>query len=224
MRLLLAALAVCVAGAANALTITFDNNFPNDPQSGLTTFQGTSQGFTFDYAPVYNFGNQINLHDDNGVLSTVVQAVNGTKFTAQSVDLSGLSRVFKTGSGPAPALGTQAYNQWLKAGTATVPTLTFSGLLNGATVATQTFGPSALNTFGLSSGFTAIDQLLITLNVPNAVKLPFGLGSNTVWCDQWCGEFNVDNLQVAPVPLPASGLLLFGAVLGLFGYRRLKAS
>ncbi|WP_210092643.1 VPLPA-CTERM sorting domain-containing protein [Ruegeria sp. HKCCSP346] len=224
MRLLLAALAVCVAGAANALTITFDIDFPNDPVSGPTTHQATSQGFTFDYASVYNFGNFINFHDDSGVLTTTIKPVNGGKFTVQTVDLQGWSRAYTTGAGPAPAHGTPEYYQWLTGGATIFPTLTFSGLLNGTVVANQTFGPMAWTTLSFSSAFTAIDSLLVTYNVPTSLKHQFVTTPNTAWCQQYCGEFHVDNLVVAPVPLPASGLLLIGAVLGLFGYRRLKTT
>ncbi|NOD82761.1 VPLPA-CTERM sorting domain-containing protein [Ruegeria sp. HKCCD6119] len=224
MRLFLAALAVCVAGAANALTITFDIDFPNDPRSGFTTYQGTSQGFTFDYAAVYSFGNYINLHDDSGVLSTTIKPVNGGRFTVQTADILGASLAYTTGSGPAPAYGTAAYNQWLTGGPTTFPTVTFSGLRNGAVVASQTFGNTPLATFGFSNAFTAIDALLLTYNSPSQIRHPFVTTPNTAWCSQYCGEIWVDNLVVAPVPLPASGLLLIGAVLGLFGYRRLKTT
>ncbi|WP_170343684.1 VPLPA-CTERM sorting domain-containing protein [Ruegeria atlantica] len=224
MRLILAALAVCVAGAANALTITFDNNFPNDPITASGTRQGISQGFTFNYADVYTFGNYINFHDDSGVLSTTIKPVIGGKFTVQTVDLQGWSRAFTTGSGPAPAFGTAGYNQWLSAGPSTFPTLTFSGLLNGSVVASQTFGPMALTTLSFSSAFTAIDALLVTYNSPSPLRSQLITTPNTAWCIDYCGEMWVDNLVVAPVPLPASGLLLIGAVLGLFGYRRLKTT
>ncbi|WP_425078620.1 VPLPA-CTERM sorting domain-containing protein [Ruegeria denitrificans] len=224
MRLLLAALAVCVAGAANALTITFDIDPANDPFTQSHKRQGTSQGFTFEWAEVYTYGNYINLHDDSGVLSTTIKPVNGGKFTVQTADILGGSRAYTTGSGPAPAHGTAAYNQWLTGGPTTFPTVTFSGLRNGSVVASQTFGNTPLATFGFSSAFTAIDALLLTYNSPSQIRHPFVTTPNTAWCSQYCGEIWVDNLVVAPVPLPASGLLLIGAVLGLFGYRRLKTT
>ncbi|WP_299642892.1 VPLPA-CTERM sorting domain-containing protein [uncultured Ruegeria sp.] len=224
MRLFLAALAVCVAGTANALTVTFDIDLANDQSVGSNINQGTSQGYAFNYATVYNFGNFINLHDDNGVLSTTITPVDGKRFAAHTVDLVGWSLAYTTGSGPAPTFGTSAYYQWLTGGPAAFPTLTFSGLRNGAVVASQTFAPMALSTVGLNGAFSAIDALQITFNSPAPIWGIYPTTPNTAWCSQWCGEFHVDNLVVAPVPLPASGLLLIGAVLGLFGYRRLKTT
>ena len=225
MKLFFAAVAVCLASAASATTITFDYGGPSsDTHIGGFTYQGTSQGFSFQYEAVYALGPYLNFHDDSGLLSSTIQAVNGSKFDVLSMDLRGISRVQKTGAGPKPVYGTPEHKQWLNSGVAPDPTLTFTGLVNGTAVASQTFGPTALSTVNFSSAFKAIDQLLIKLNIPTDIKFIEQAGSDTAWCPSWCANFIVDNVTVAPVPLPASGLLLFGALAGLMGYRRSTGS
>ncbi len=233
MKHIFAALAVCLANAASALTVTFDHN-PVYPNAGGGP--ATSNGFIYDYSTTYLGGNYLYLHSDSGILTSTIRAISGTTFTAKSIDVWGALRIFMSGSGPRPADdNSQAYFQWATSGIEPVATLTFTGVRNGATVATQSIGPTQtqftsdsvipkLKKLRLSSGFSHIDQLILTVNNPisgpywNDLYDPFG--PNTVWCNDWCASYRVDNLKVSAVPLPASGLLLIGAIAGLFGIKR----
>lgn len=225
MKLFLSALAVCLAGAASATTVTFDHvNITPNPANN--DWIGLNQGFLYDFNFAYLAGDHISLHDDSGLTSSAIRRQDGAKFTPTSVDLLGLSRIYKTGSGP------NTDNSWYTAGTVPPLTLSFFGVLGNQVVATQsvsTFNRLSTDwaTTAFSSAFTGIDQLVLSLQLPtNPIKFdgfPPGIGSDQVWCFEWCGEYRVDNLvvsQVAPVPLPASGLLLLGAMLGMLGYRR----
>lgn len=97
-----------------------------------------------------------------------------------------------------------------------------TGLAGGATVASAGFTLSSLfgdvQTFSLGAAFSGLDALLIELAYP----------INTAACGAPCGHFDLDEVVLsavgpAPVPLPASGLLLAAAGLGLALIRRRKA-
>lgn len=140
MRFLLAALDVCFAYAANAETITFDHN-PVNPNAGGGP--ATSNGFIYDCSTTYLSGNDLYLHSDSGILTSTIRAVIGAKFTANSIDVWGGLRMFKSGPGPRPTdENSPQYIQWVTAGAAPVATLTFTGIRNGVTVATQTINPT----------------------------------------------------------------------------------
>ncbi len=237
MKLILAAVAVCLANAASSLTtITFDHNIQSTSGSN---FIGSSQGFLYDASFTYLNGNYLDLHSDSGILTSTIRAASGATFSPKSADVWGSLQIFKSGPGPRPLDDTgAAYYQWAMAGIAPVATLTFTGIKNGVTVATQSIGPTDTtpSNFGIptlkpltfASGFRNIDSLVLTVNDPlqglpfwNDIGDPFG--PNTVWCNDWCTSFRVDNMLVAPVPLPASGLLLIGGLMGLLGFRRFKA-
>lgn len=228
MKLIVAALAVCFASAVNALTtVTFDHNdLGFNPATGGRI--GESQGFTYDFSYAYLIGQHLSLHDDTGLTSSTISQQNGNTFTPISIDLLGFSRVYMTGSGPRP---TDPYDySWYTDGTPPPIALTFQGIRGSQVVASQSVSTSARTFSGwgttlFGSSFSRIDKLVLTLQLPTT---PFiqdgppiysGIGSNQVWCDEWCGEYWVDNLEVAPVPLPSSGWLLLGAILGLTLHR-----
>ncbi len=224
MKMIFAAAAVCLANVASALTVTFDHN-PPYPSAGGS--KATSNGFIYDYSTVYLTGNHLALHDDSGILSSSISALNGASFTPNQIDVRGWSLLNKSGSGPAPVDDYRAHTAWAYAGTAPLPYLTFDGIRNGAVVATQSVGPTLWSVLNFTSSFANIDSLKLSLNIPSALRFTDydQVGPDTVWCEEWCSEFWVDNLNVSlsAVPLPASGLLLIGGLMGLLGFRRFKA-
>ncbi|WP_424831121.1 hypothetical protein [Ruegeria sp.] len=236
MRLFFAAVVLCAAGAANALTVTFDHtNVTSNPANFENI--GESQGFTYDFSYTYLTGQHIALHDDSGLTSSTIQAANGSKFTPISIDTTGFSQVYKTGPGPDP--DPNSPSTWDTSGIAPPITLAFQGVLNNQVVATQSVSTSqsgnnwtpTWSTTQFSSAFKGIDSLVLSLQFPTVDWKDYGppdnAPSNFVWCPVWCGEYWADNLvvttDVAPVPLPASGFLLLGGLLGLLGFRRIRA-
>lgn len=223
MKLFLSALAVCLAGAANATTVTFDHTYGSSgPIFG--SYNGSSNGFSYIFSDLYLFGNYLSLHDDGGVTTTSINQQDGNAFTPVSVDLLGFSNIYTTGSGP------KTDPSWYTAGIAPPLALSFQGVIGNQVVATHLVSTSNMystnwGTTTFSSAFAGIDQLVLSLLVPaSAPRDNYGITTpGQVWCLDWCGEYRVDNLvvsQVAAVPLPASGLLLLGAMLGMLGYRR----
>ncbi len=206
MKLILAAVAVCLANAASAITtVTFDHvEVGYNPSTGAQI--GTSNGFIYDFSWAYLQGNQLGLLNDSGITTSTIKAVTGLAFTPHSIKATGESWLNIAGPGPAPK-----------------PSLTFFGMRGGSTVASL-FVPFSTSSVTFSSAFNAIDALIVQLNIPSAVIDPINPSPGAVWCVQFCAEYHLDNLVVTPnvatVPLPASGLLPIGAIAGLFGIRR----
>ncbi|WP_386185108.1 VPLPA-CTERM sorting domain-containing protein [Sulfitobacter sp. MF3-043] len=221
---------IASASHASPVTVTFDSAFNNPPigNNPITNAEiGVSQGFLYEYSTVYLNGAYIGLHDDGGILSSFIKPVNGLPFTPHSVDVFGYSLLNKTGPGAAPYRNSAELAAWSTSGSAPLPTLTFQGMVNGTTTATQTVGTMAWSTIYFSKAFAAIDSLLVSLNIhPDALQYAdyAELGRNRLWCAEWCAEFQIDNLvltsnvtspSISPVPLPASALFLIAALMGL---------
>lgn len=213
---------MATAAHATPVTVTFDSTVSSyNPTTNAEI--GVSQGFRYDYSTVYLSGRHVALHDDSGILTSSIKSVNGSLFTPHSIDVFGTSRLNKSGSGLPPIGNYSAQYAWATSGTAPLPQLLFQGMLKGVAIASQTVGPTAWSNMSFSSAFSGIDSLLVSLNIPVGALRTFGpdqIGPNTVWCEQWCAEFQIDNLSlstnaVAPVPLPAGIFLFLSALLGL---------
>ena len=223
------------AASAATVTVTFtpDSITPDNRPDGAIGFVGTSDGFSYQFSDVYLFGNYLNLHDDSGILTSDIKPTDGSYFTPKSIDTSGYSKIYRSGPGPALTRGDPGFDAWATAGTAPTPTLTFTGLRNGAAVATQSIGANYVlgpsQAMAFSAAFAGIDTLQLSVGIPVPAGTPTdvlnggAVGANSLWCDEWCAEFFVDNLvahtNVVPptasaVPLPASVLLLGTALLG----------
>lgn len=203
----IAAALLCCATMAEANTVTFDN-LPS-------------------YFDVLSSGTTGSPYVENGVTVTSTQATgvlawdtapglahiddSGTDFTSGLMFTMGSA--FDAVSFTLTSLG---YDFW------DIPdplsdNIFVTGLVGGATVATASFTLSDIyldvQTFLLGSAFTGLDALLIELNYP----------VNSAACGAPCGHFDLDEVVLAPVPLPASALLLGGALLG-FGFFRRRQS
>lgn len=94
-----------------------------------------------------------------------------------------------------------------------------TGYADGALVASDAFDMFAANgSYVFDDAFADLDLLVIGF-APLPTDLPSG---SFLSCDDSpCTHYSVDNVILAPVPLPASGALLaFGVVVLAAGYRR----
>ena len=93
------------------------------------------------------------------------------------------------------------------------------GFRDGALVAEEIFfGGEDPSTYIFSAEYANLDQLVIGALLPST-----SLGG--ICINAPCGHFNIDNVELNPVPLPAA-LPLFSAALGLLswlGWRRRRA-
>lgn len=95
-----------------------------------------------------------------------------------------------------------------------------SGFSNGSLVAQSVFEMFG-GRFTLDSAFQNIDSFVIGVrNPPFTGTLPDG--SEAFCWDYPCSHFDIDNVTLAPVPLPSGGLLLVSALGGLVLMQRRK--
>ena len=236
MKLILALVALIAAQTpvlASTMTVTFDG-----PSTGDDIVHGQSQGFHYQSSSAYASGEDIVLHDDGGITRTVLYRPDGRPFTPKAIDVAAVSLIYRTGNGPAPA--NNRFMDWTMEGHALQPVFSFLGVSAQRAVKVS-FGPDDLRQgegqLLFSDLFADISELWIEIAFPDSlprtpdgdvvhVRDPSVLSkSGTDWCYEYCGELRVDNLIVvldgpAPVPLPASALLLGAALLGLGAARR----
>lgn len=206
------ALCLGLAGAASATTMTFDampdygtvmsGGGTGSPyvENGITATSTTAGGVMSSYfAP-----GTVHL-DDSGT-----DATSGVMFTTGSVfDVLGFSFT---------SLG---FNFWDDTPNV-VGNVFIQGFLNGQRVVQEhiTMSPvfGTVQDIVLGAAFAGLDAFSIEILYPNT----------EAYCDAPCGHLDLDSVTfdgIAPsqVPLPASGLLLGAAALGLAGMRRRKA-
>ncbi|MFD1158781.1 hypothetical protein [Roseovarius aestuarii] len=214
---------LAVGTEAGALTLTFNNS-----SNGLTT--QTEQGFAFQNSVPYNPGNVLYLHDDGGIITSTFSRQNGQRFNVLGGSFSGYSLLYKAVSGAHPAGNSNLeyyYNGQLSH-LAFVPDLYYSvqGYRSGQLVAQVTQLATIAGNVGWGRLFSNIDQFRLSLLLPNnrttyaprwpgggAINLPYAPGN--YFCNEWCGGLQLDNLKIAPVPLPAALPLLALVLMGL---------
>ena len=205
------ALCLGLAGAASATTMTFDAMPDYDTvmsgggtgspyvENGITATSTTTGGVMSSY---FTPGT-VHL-DDSGT-----DATSGVMFTTGSVfDVLGFSFT---------SLG---FNFWDEAPNV-MGNVFIQGFLNGQKVVQEhiTMSPvfGTVQDIVLGAAFAGLDAFSIEILYPNT----------EAYCDAPCGHLDLDSVTfggIAPsaVPLPASGLLLGAAALGLAGLRRRK--
>ena len=201
-----------LAGAASATTMTFDAMPDYDTvmsgggtgspyvENGINATSTTSGGVMSSY---FTPGT-VHL-DDSGT-----DATSGVMFTTGSVfDVLGFSFT---------SLG---FNFWDETPNV-MGNVFIQGFLNGQQVVQEhiTMSPvfGTVQDIVLGAAFAGLDAFSIEILYPNT----------EAYCDAPCGHLDLDSVTfggIAPsqVPLPASGLLLGAAALGLAGMRRRKA-
>ena len=208
---LAAASVLCLgmAGAASATTMTFDNLGDNSSggfdvpyiENGITAAAIDSWG-----GILGGYGTAGAVHlDDSGTGYT-----SGVMFTTGSVfDVLGFSFT---------SLG---FNFWDEAPNV-MGNIFIQGFLNGQKVVQEhiTMSPvfGTVQDIVLGAAFAGLDAFSIEILYPNT----------EAFCDAPCGHLDLDSVTFggiapSPVPLPASGLLLGAAALGLAGMRRRKS-
>jgi hypothetical protein len=103
-------------------------------------------------------------------------------------------------------------------GSATVPpkakkrnNLFITGFLNGSVVAEKAFalrGAVGPRTLALGAAFAGIDRLEVV------VRYAYGFGPGYSGCAP-CTSVTLSRVELAPIPLPAAGLAMLGALAGL---------
>ena len=217
-------LAAIQTSSVSAATVTLGF----DEGDGPGRFE--EDGYSYDYDTVYNDGSQILLTDDSGLESTLIESTTGSRFDAVAVDLFGFTKLFRTGSHPYDPK-VEEFEDWAMTDDIAYHNLSISGLRDGERVAYHTSnveGPYTTTLF--DSSFSNLDQLIFALQVPAPAFFTFDVPdlTNFLWCDEWCSDVGIDNLtlraasdvDVAPVPLPASLWLLTFAFAGLAGIGR----
>lgn len=205
----LAAGILCSAALAEANTVTFDSlpSYFDVLSSGTTGSPYVENGVTVTSTQSssvlawYTGAGAAHIDDSgtdftSGLIFTMASAFDAVSFT-----LTSLGYDFLDVPGP---LSNNIF---------------VTGMAGGATVATASYTLSDVyldvQTFLLGSAFTGLDALLIELQYP----------VNTALCGAPCGHFDLDEVVLAasgpaPVPLPASGLLLGAAILLLSARKR----
>lgn len=192
--------------------------------SGLSATAAAAATMNFDTLP-----------DEGAMLSTYVE--NGITAKAIGGSLAyfgqpGFAHIDDSGTGLASGLDLSmgglfdavgfslvslGYNFWDTPDPLT-DNIVVTGFQGSSIVSTATFLLSdiagTVQSILLGPGFTGLSKLRIELLYP----------ANTAMCDAPCGQFDLDNVTLnatgpAPVPLPASGLLLLGAGLAVGGLR-----
>ncbi len=202
---------------ALASTVTFaDILHGDDPlaPSSITedgvTVTGSGGGFG-------HFGDPGTLHlDDSGTpLADRVSVTTGGAFNPVSFDVSG-GNVLRASLTDPVNLSEQEIN---------VPydDLLLQGFRGGLLIAEDNFPMEDVSTYFFDSDFSNIDTLTISALRPEphlssieALLLEDFPGYSIDFvCDAPCAHFDIDNIVVNPVPLPAA-LPLFASVLGLY--------
>lgn len=199
-----AALAMVVSGMSATATGAATMNFDTLPDEGAMLSSYVENGITAKSTggTLAFYGSPGFAHvDDSGTGLT-----NGIDFTMGGLfDAVGFS------------LTSLGYNFWDPPGPYT-DNIVVTGFQGNSIVSTATFLLSdiagTVQSIMLGAGFTSLSKLRIELLYP----------VNSAACDAPCGHFDLDSVTLnavgpAPVPLPASGLLLLGAGLAVGGLR-----
>lgn len=192
--------------------------------SGLSATASVAATMNFDTLP--DEGAQLSTYVENGITA---KAIGGALAYSGS---PGFAHIDDSGTGLASGLDftmgglfdavgfsltSLGYNFWDPPGPYT-DNIVVTGFQGNSIVSTATFLLSdiagTVQSIMLGTGFTSLSKLRIELLYP----------VNSATCDAPCGHFDLDSVTLnavgpAPVPLPASGLLLLGAGLAVGGLR-----
>jgi hypothetical protein len=218
MKKLLAALALVVTqvGAAPAATIGFDNlsQFASDFSGKKYTENGiTLAGNGALFESYFRATDQLYLADSGWGGSTAATFTMASLFNAVSFDLTPsmfnyFIRNTKTGASAASSFANVRVSGYNGAG------LVAELVFNMGTMMKQ-------KTYLLGSAFSNLSSLVIGFDDPFLGKV----GRNKVAeCYAPCSQYRIDNITLAPVPLPAGLTLMVTAIAGIaFLSRRRRA-
>lgn len=198
-------------GSANAATMTFDN-LPSGIGGTTWTENGITARSLFG-GEIASFTNPGQAHlDDSGTSHAhSIAFTMGSRFNAKSFLIQPLGFNFTgcavVGSGCASSFAN----------------VQVQGFRNGSLVALTRFDMGtgrSPSTFTFGSAFSGLNRLVIGFTPFSA--LPASILNN---CDAPCSHFDIDNVTLAAVPLPAAlpPLLASLGLLGLVGMRRRRA-
>lgn len=194
------ALAMSVSAPAVAATVvTFDDLAGDFDPPPIYTEGGVSVSGAPAY---YDTPGVVHLDDAGTSLTSSILIYTGRLFAAIGLDVIGLGQESYIIGGDGDPLSVAHDN------------VLFQGYRAGAQVAELRFSTGlepGTTWLALGAGFGQIDALRISA----VTQLPDG----TFCAGVPCGHFEIDNVTIAPVPLPAAGLLLTAALGGVAAAR-----
>lgn len=228
---------------AATVAVDFDGAWPVATSGYATTV--LDDGFLAETANLYWSGDDILLHDDGGITRTVLRRADGGRFSPVSIELRIASWFERAGGDPRPDddAGFSAVYDWATAGLRPLATYRITGRkADGSTVVTDG-GPSPSATLSFGRAFADVTELGFEIVYPPGVAedgvltrgiavsdLAEVIDPGQVWCMDYCASLVLDNFAAgvaqddvpAPIPLPASVLML-GAGLAALGTLRRRA-
>lgn len=192
------ALIVLLAAPASATVMTFKDLLPVSTdngdyrENGITASSAGELGY-------FDLPGAAHLDDSGTSIAKFVSFTMSSRFSAIGFDILPLGTEFCAAGGSGAC--NDPYENVL-----------IQGFRDGALVAEDAFfGGESPSTYLFSSDYLNLDQLIIGALLPNTAVI----GG---FCDGLpCGHFNIDNVELSAVPLPAA-LPLFSAALGLLGF------
>lgn len=192
------AASVAIAAPVSASTMTFDNlGYPDysEPGDGLTWVENGITARSLDGGIIGNYFTPGTAHVDD----TGTEFASGMAFT--------MGKRFTSAVFTSIALG---YDMWFQ--TRLPFNVVLTGYFMGERVAQKAFQLSdddgKVQNFALLAGATAFDKVTLRLIYPNGCA-----GAP-------CAHFDLDQVELAAVPLPAAGAALGAGLLALAGVAR----